>query len=400
MRGLLLDVSPLRESRDFRLLFGARLVSLLAISVMQVAVAVQVYDLTQSSLHVAMVTGGGALGMAAGLIAGGPLADRHDRRRLILASRAAYAGSVLILLGNAALAAPLLWPVYLAALLGGLTGGISAPALMAAIPALVGRERLPAAAALGSLSVQAGQVVGPSLAGLLLAGPGLVPSFLLGTLGAALVPLLIAFVRPLPPQGPAGAGGRGFAEGFRFLAGNRLVAGLLLIDLLATLLATPFPLLPGLAVERYGLGPWEIGWLYTAPAVGALLAALSSGWTGQLRNQVRALVAMVALWGVAVAALGASPGLVPALLCLVVAGYADTSSEILRGALLQAHTPDALRGRVSSLWLMQAVLTPALGGVLAGGAAGLVGPAVTLLAGGALCVAGALYMGRWFSRTG
>jgi len=390
--GLLLDLAPLRASRDFALLFAARLISMIGVGVLAITVAVQVFALTGSSIHVALVGACLAAGMMAGLLWGGRMADRTDRRLLILRARSAYVLVGLILLGNALLPQPMLWPVVVAALLSGLTGGISAPALMAATPMLVAREHMPAAAALGSLSMQAGALVGPAIAGVTLGVLGLAGTYALCVAVAAVVPLLIVRVRPLVPR-PGGAPGGprpptagGLLEGLRFAATDRRIAGLLLIDLGVMVLARPAALFPQIGMERYGGGPAEVGWLHAALAVGAFVAAMTSGWIGKPGRAAMVLLGGFLLWGVGIMGLGLSPALVPALICLALAGYGGATAEILRGAQLQIHTPDALRGRVSSLWMMLGTAVPALGGVVAGAAAAWLGLSVAITIGAALCL--------------
>ena len=171
---LVIDVAPLRSSRDFRFLFAARVVSLLGLGLSTVALPVQVYGLTGSSLQVAgvaAVLGGSAL---LATLAGGVLADRYDRRRLILLARGTAAAVFAVLAVNAALPEPQLWVVHACAAANGGTA-VSNAALTAATPALVGRERLMAAGALVALSVEIGAVVGPTLAGVVIAGPAWPP---------------------------------------------------------------------------------------------------------------------------------------------------------------------------------------------------------------------------------
>ena len=146
-----------------------------------------------------------------------------------------------------------------------------------------------------------------------------------------------------------------------------------------------------------------VGYLYAAPACGALLVALTSGWTRQLARPGRLVVVCALLWGMAIAFTGVAAGglshglpwgVWPILVFLALAGMADTASDIVRGALLQIHTPDALRGRVSGLWLLQGYLGPALGGLQAGALASVWSPGRALVIGGSAC---ALAVGMFFS---
>ena len=215
--------------------------------------------------------------------------------------------------------------------------------------------------------------------------------------------LLVGRIRPLPPES-AGTGmaqvGRGIRDGAAFVARDRTVGGLLLVDVFALVFALPYVLFPQLADEVFGGGPAVVGLLYSAPPAGALVAALVSGWTGHVRRAGRALVALVGVYAVAVLGFGACAllvergavapvaGLVAGVGALAVAGAARMSSDVLRRGLLQAHTPDHLQGRVSSAWLAQVMLSPSVGGVQAGLAARLLGPALGITVGAVVCLAG------------
>lgn len=400
-----LDTSPLRESAAFRSLYLARTVSLLSVAILAVAVAWQVYGITDSSLHVAGVGVGLAAGSLIGSLWGGALADRADRRRIIILGRAAYVGVVAILWANSLRPQPDLAAIYLATLLSGLTSGVSAPALMAAMPRLVPPAHLAAAGALNALGMELSRLIGPLIAGALLAHAATVVCYSVVLVGAILVPLLLLRLPRdllLPDAGVVGNAAQKasmltqWLEGLRHVRYSGVIGGLLALDLAMMLFASAHALMPQLGLAVLGGGPEMVGYLYAAPAAGALLVAVSSGWTRNLSRPGRVVIICALLWGMAIAAAGlaaagAARGLPAAtwmvLVCLAVAGMADTASDIVRGALLQLHTPDALRGRVSGLWLLQGYLGPALGGLQAGALATLWSPSRALIVGGVACAA-------------
>ncbi|MYS86083.1 enterobactin transporter EntS [Embleya scabrispora] len=390
------DVTPLRANRDFRLLFTATALSMLGTALTSVAASIQVYDLGNSSLHVGLVNLVIGVSLCVGLLAGGVLADHTDRRRLILVTRAGSAVVVLALAGNALAPEPQLWFVYLAAIAAGLAGGLGAPALMAVTPALAGREHLAAAGALLTLTTQFGAMVGPGLAGLIAAGPGVAVCYLIDAAGFVLGAVLLSRLPRLPPGSDEDADTdhaaarhpvQAVLDGLRHVRANRVIRALMLVDLAAVVLAMPYALFPEMGNEVFDGGPTAVGLLYTAPAVGAFLGALAGGWIGRVQRPGVTLIVVAALWGAAIAAFGLSRHLWLGLLLLALAGGADTVSEILRRALLQQYTPDRLQGRVGSLWLAQATAGPAAGNALSGGVARLLGPGTTLVAGGVACVA-------------
>jgi len=393
MSKLLIDLSPVRASPGFRVVFLARTVSLLGLGFSQVALPVQVFDITGSSAQVGLVSLAMAVALMAGTLSGGVLADRVDRRVLIVRARTLAIVAAVVLLGNALLPSPSLWALYLADIVNGFAGGLSSTVLMAVSPALVGRELLPAAGALMTLTNQVGLIVGPSVGGLLIAGPGLTATYGI-TLGAMVFTAVA--LRFLPSLPPAGMGEEqrhplhAMADGLRYVVRTPVVLGLMVIDLFPMLLAMPNALFPAIGAQRFGDNPAAVGLLYTAPAIGALVAALTSGWTSHVRRPGWVLTGAVVMWGLGVLGFGLSYTVWLAVLLLAVSGFGDSVSEILRRTLIQVHTPDELQGRVSSLWLSQATVGSAAGNAVSGFAGKLLGPTVALVGGGALCVAGAL----------
>jgi MFS transporter, ENTS family, enterobactin (siderophore) exporter len=391
---IVIDVTPLRQGRDFRLLFSGRLVSMAGNTVAMTAANWQVYGLTKSSLAVGMLTLADSIGMFAGLMAGGMLADRHDRRLLMAATRAPLAVLAALLMVNSLLQRPALWAVYVLVTAIGALSGLGSPASTAAIPALVRPEELAAAAALGAMSGQLGNLGGPALAGGLIAGPGLAACYAIDTACFAIFALTAWFIRPLPPTVRAGRPGlRSMAEGLRHVRRNPVVGGMLAVDTSAMIFGMPSALFPALATEHFHGGSATFGLLAAAPGFGALLGAATSGWTSRLKRPGVVVIAAGLAWGAAVIGFGLSGSLAVALVFLALAGMADLISEVLRNALLQHYTPDSLRGRVSSLYLAQVTTAPSVGNVEAGLVAQLFTVTVSVVSGGLACVAGALILG-------
>ncbi|MGW7056258.1 MFS transporter [Streptomyces sp. NPDC054887] len=415
IRELALDLSPLRAGGPLGLILATRVLALLCIGLTSVGVVVQVYEQTGSSVQVGAVSLVLGAGLLLGFLVGGVLADRRDRRGLILVGSGWAVVTFAALSANAAADRPALWVVYLSGTLFGFTEGIAETALTAVVPTFVSEEHIPATGALVTVTTTLGSIAGPMLGGVLIAGPGLATTFGLAAAGTAITTLLLTRLGPMPPTGAeesgaeapsgvplTGAGENGppaaaeaarpgvldsLREGLAFIRSSRVVAAVLVVDLCAALFATPTALYPQFAQERFGGGPELVGLLTTAPVIGAAVASLVSGWTGRTRHQWRVLCAAVAVWGLACIGFGLSPLLGFGLFFLALGGLADTFSEIMRRTLLMRHTPDPLQGRVSSLWLAQAMTAPALGGVLAGLAASKVGPSAAVAGGGALCVA-------------
>ncbi len=389
-----IDITPLREDKDFRLLFTGRLVSQAGNAIATTAANWQVYGLTHSSLDVGLLTLANSAGMFAGLLAGGMLADRHDRRVIMLISRIPMVLLSALLMVNSLVSTPQLWVVYLLVLgMGGLSG-LASPASTAAVPAIVGEAKMPAAAALNAMGGQLGQLGGPALAGALIAGPGLAACYGIDTACLALFGMTLWFISPLPPTVRGTRPGfRAMAEGFRYVLHNSVVGGMLAVDTSAMIFGMPSALFPALARAHFHGGSATFGLLTAAPGFGALVGAATSGWTGRLKRPGVVVIFAGLAWGAAIVLFGLSDNLAVGLVFLALAGMADLFSEVLRNSLLQRYTPDELRGRVSSLYLAQVTTAPSVGNVEAGVVAQLVSTTFSVVTGGLACVVGALLLG-------
>jgi transmembrane secretion effector len=394
-RRLAADFTPLRASRDFRLLFIGQAGSLAGSQLTLVGVPLQAYLMTRSSLVVGLI-GLVELGpLLVGSLLGGSAADAVDRRRLLLGAQLGMAAVAAGLAVNASLAHPSLGLLMALAGLGAGLSGVDITIRRAVVPALVPRELIPATAALNAVMVRSAQVVGPALAGLLIAGVSLEAAYWVdfATYGFAIAAVLA--MRPIPPaDGGTPMGLRSLREGVAFLRGQPVVAGAFLIDLNAMVFGMPRALFPALGTGVFG-GTTSVGLLYAAPAAGALIGALTSGWVGRVRRQGRAVVASIAVWGAAIAAFGLVPWLPAALALLAIAGAADIVSEIFRSTIVQLVVPDRLRGRLSALFVAQVTGSPRLGDVEAGAVASVTTPQISVVTGGLACLAGLAAIVWW-----
>ena len=311
-----IDLAPLRESRDFRRLFTGRFVSMAGNAVATTAADWQVYSLTHNSLAVGLLTLASSAGMLIGLLTGGMLADRHDRRTLLMAVRLPQAVLAALLMVNSLLSHPALWPLYVITFAIGLLAGLSAPASTAATPALVGEDKMPAAAALNATSSQLGSLGGPAIAGLLIAGPGLASCYAIDAVCFAVFGLAMIGLRPMPPTVKAQRPGfKSLGEGLRYVRHNRVVGGMLLIDTNAMMFGMPSALFPAMASTHFHGGSTTFGLLVAAPGLGALIGAATSGWTGHLQRPGIVVIIAGIIWGASIAAFGLVSSL-PLALCL------------------------------------------------------------------------------------
>jgi MFS family permease len=370
-------------------------VSVLGNQLTTVAVPFQVYALTRSSLMVGLVSLTQLFPLIIGSLLGGSLVDAVDRRKLLLIVEAVCAACSAALALNADVG-PALWPLFLFPAITASQSGIDSSARNAMLPGLVGMELLPASNAIFQSLFQTGAIVGPAVAGLLLAGAGVhfiywldVASYL-----AAMTAVLTMSPQPAPAPGTAGAstarpGWRSTLEGLRFVRRSQPVQGAYLIDVNAMVFGMPRALFPALAATVFGGGATTVGLLYAAPGAGALVGALTTGWVGRVRRQGLAVICAVLVWGLAIAGFGIAHWLPLALLLLAVAGWADVLSAVFRNTIIQFAGPDGMRGRLMGVQMAVVAGGPRLGDLEAGGIATAFGDTVSVVSGGLACVAGA-----------
>ncbi|MFD0664454.1 enterobactin transporter EntS [Thermocatellispora tengchongensis] len=348
-------------------MFIARTVSVFGIGMLMVAVPVQVYDMTGSTVHVGAVSSAEGFALLAGFLWGGVLADRHDRRRLMLIARAVAGAGFALLTLNAFLPAPSLAAIYVLAAWDGLATGVSVTALLAATPALVGPDKLVAAGALNTLTVRLGSMVSPALGGVTVSAFGVGWNYAAAAVGTlATLGLLTGLPVLRPEAGTAENPLRAIASGLRFVATHRVVGSLMLLGLLWMVAGGIPVLMPAFATLQLGGGPTTVGLLYAAPACGAVLASVTSGWTAGLRSPGKALLAASICGFAILGSLGLAGHPAVAVAIMLAYGFAASVEEILRYGLIQSHTPDAYLGRVNALWSAQETGGHALGSLGAG----------------------------------
>jgi predicted MFS family arabinose efflux permease len=395
-RRLFIDVTPLRRSRDLRFLTGGELVSVLGNQLTTVAVPYQVYQLTHSSLVVGLVSMTQLFPLIAGSLLGGSVADAMDRRRVLMLAQVLMAVCSAGLAVNADLG-PSLWPLFVLPAVAAGFSGLDSAGRNAIVPNLVRRSEISTANAIFQTLFQLGQVAGPALAGLLLAGAGVRFVYWLdvATFGVALVALFLISPQPAP-AGAAGhrPGLRSILEGLRFVRGRQEIQGAYLIDINAMVFGMPRALFPALATTVFGGGAATLGFLYAAPGAGALVGALTTGWVGRIQRQGLAIIVAVIGWGLAVTCFGLVSWLPLALVLLAAAGWADVISAVFRSTIIQLAVPDALRGRLAGLQIAVVTGGPRLGDLESGVVATAFGDTVSVVSGGLACIAGALVLAR------
>jgi len=392
VRRIAVDVTPLRSSRDFRRLWFGLLVSAFGFQFTLVASFVQVFRLTGSAGAVGLIGLVGLLALVAGTLAGGSFLDAVDRRKLLMVTQVALMAGSGLLLAGAIHGDPPVALVYAGVAIIAGVSAIDFPTRAAITPRLVGTELLPSALALNQVVWNGTALVGPAVAGIVIQRYGLAWAYGIDVVTYLAMLAAAAGIRPMPPENAGGAktGWAAVREGFAFLKGRRVLRSTFAIDIVAMVFGMPRALFPILALTQFHLGEGVVGLLFAAPAVGALIGALTTGWVKHVRHQGMAVIWAVVLWGAGITAFGlVGSNLWLGLLFLAVAGAADVISAVFRSTILQLSAPDSMRGRLSGIHILVVSGGPRLGDLEAGLVAQVFSPWASVVSGGLLCIAGA-----------
>lgn len=394
VRRLVLDVAPLRESPAYRRIWIGNGLSSIGGQMTNYAVLLQVFVITHSSLSVGLVGLAAAVPAIVVAVAGGAIVDVIDRRTTVL-----VASSIQVMLSGTLAAQAFahldrVWLLYALVAAQSAVGAVNAPARRTFMPALLRHDQLPAGAALQTLAMQASMTVGPAVAGAITAVWGLKVCYLVDAVsfGCALYS-----VARLPSMRPIGAstrpGPKAIGEGLRFVLRTRIIFAALLADMSAMMLGMPFALFPAINAQRFGGAPETLGLMATAVAVGGILGSTLSGPVGRINRQGLGMLVAGAVWGIGLIGFGVSHVYLLALLGLAVAGAGDSTSVVLRTALVQGRTPDRLRGRVSAAEFAVGAGMPQLGNLRAGAVASVTSAGASVIVGGLAVIVGAVAIG-------
>lgn len=383
-RRIAIDTRPLAHPAYRRLWLGQG-VSFVGFQVTSVAVPVQVYNMTHSSLWVGVLGIANLVPLIVFGLWGGAVADHMDRRRLLLMASLVSWAATLALVLQALLHADSIALILVAVAVQSVGFAVSSPTRGAIIPRLVDESLVPAANTLNFTVQTVGTLCGPLLAGLILTHWSYPAAYALD--GVLFTVGLYAAVRlpSIPPLGGAGALGlRSVVDGLRFIVTQPVLLMSFVVDLIAMVVAMPRALFPEMAETRFG-GEAAVGWLVAAIGFGALMGGLVSGWIGRIHRQGAALVAAIAVWGVAVAAAGLAHSLWLAFVLLAAGGAADLVSSVFRQSILQTYAPDEMRGRLQGVFTVVVAGGPRLGDLRAGAVASVTGAGASWVGGGLAC---------------
>ncbi len=381
---MLIDLSPLRTSRDYRLLFFGQLVSFFGSMMTFIVVPWQMYQLTQSSAMVGYIYLAEFVPMVVLAFVGGAMADFLDKRKMLRLTEIGQTAVTAILLGNSLLPRPQIWVLFVAVAMHAGLAAIQRPAFESFIQKVIPVEMMSAVMALNSIRYSVGAIVSPAVAGLIATqfSASIAYTIDLFTFVASLIAVfMIRFVPP--PENAEKPSFQSIKRAWKYAFSRQELVGTYFIDIAAMFFAMPQALYPALAVIY---GDKYVGFFPAAIASGALIASLTSGWTRKIHRHGLMVTIAAVLWGVAIVFFGLVDSLVPALLFLAAAGFFDMISGIFRGSIWNQTIPNYLRGRLASIEMMSYLTGPMLGSAKMGIVAEKFGVKTALVSGGVLCV--------------
>lgn len=399
---MLLDLSPLRVSRDYRLLFFGQLVSFFGSMMTFIVVPWQMYQLTQSSAMVGYIYLAEFVPMVVLAFVGGALADFLDKRKMLRLTEVGQTTVTAILLINSLLPNPRIWVLFVAVALHAGFAAIQRPAFESFIQKIIPLELMSSVMALNSIRYSVGAIVSPAVAGIIATqlSASVAYSIDLMTFLASLIAVFMLRHVP-PPENAERPSWEGIKKAWRYAFSRQELLGTYFIDIAAMFFAMPQALYPALAVIY---GDKYVGFFPASIAAGALIASLTSGWTRNIHRHGLMVTVAAILWGVAIIFFGLVDSIVPALLFLGAAGFFDMISGIFRGSIWNQTIPNYLRGRLASIEMMSYLTGPMLGSAKMGIVAEKFGVKAALVSGGVLCVVSvagaALFLPKFLSYDG
>lgn len=374
--------------RDYRLYFLAVFLSAVGEQMLSVAIGWELYQRTNSALALGLVGLVQVLPVMLLSLFTGSLADRVNRKKMMLGAQAIFVLGALGLTVLSYLQGPILL-MYGCLLLIGIAASFSGPVTSALLSQTVPESAYENAATWESSAWQLASVGGPALGGLLIALFHFsTPVYIIDVIALSVVILCISLLRAdyRPHKRLANAGKtstwRSLAEGLRFLRGSQVILAAITLDLFAVLLGGATTLMPIFARDILRVGPTGLGLLQAAPSVGALCMTLCMAHTPPFRKAGRALLLAVAAFGLVTCVFGLSRLFWLSLLSLALLGAMDNISVVIRSTLVLTRTPDEMRGRVASVNALFVSMSNQLGGFESGVAAQLFGPLAAVVAGG------------------
>jgi MFS family permease len=385
-----INLSLLRRNPNFRYLFLGQFVSFLGTMITSVALPYQIYSLTHSTLMVGLISLFQLIPLLFTALAGGVLADRRHRKQLLIIAETLLAIGCLLLARNAAISHPQIIMIFVVAAFMSGINGLHRPALDSMTQQIVDKKDFPMMGSLLTFTYSICMIVGPAIGGLIISHFGLVVTYTIDFLsfGISLIALSLIKNVPKPIVTQEQSVIASLRSGFSYAASRQELLGTYFVDFIAMVFGMPMALFPAIAQTHGGVR--TLGFLYAAPAVGALIISVVSGWTKFIKRQGVAIAIAAIVWGIAIIFFGLSKNLMLALFFLAIAGAADAMSGMFRQIMWNQTIPNEFRGRLSGIEMISYMSGPKLGDTEAGLVAAAFGVTVSVVSGGVLCVVGVI----------
>ncbi len=393
-----LHIPPSLQHRRFRLLWLGLMISVAGAQMQVWALFWHSRTLTDQPIALGGVGLARILPVIVFSLLGGAVADVANRRRVLFITQGsigliALVLAILTLNGNIAL-----WQIYLLTALQAVAVSFDQPARQALVPNLVPARDLPNAFSMMSIAFQTGAIVGPALSGLIIAYWGQPYTYLINAASYLAVILALILLGPVSQQTAVGRDARinlpAIREGVQFIMSQPIILSSMILDFFATFFSSANTLMPIVARDILHVGAVEYGWLSAAQSVGAVTAALAISQMSAIRRQGPIFLGAVVVFGAATVVFGMVRGFLLAFFALMVIGAADAVSTIIRNTIRQLHTPDYIRGRMTSVNQIFFMGGPQLGEVEAGVVAQLFGAPFAIISGGLGCILAVTWIAR------
>jgi len=384
----LIDITILKNNRNYRLLYFGQFISFIGTMITSVALPFQIYKITHSTMMVGLLSMSQLLPLLFTALFGGVLADRCNRRLMLLVCELLLTIACCVLVYSAIIKTHSIFPLFIIAVTMSAITGLHRPAFDSLIQQIITPVEYKPAAALKGFAISFCMIAGPALAGLIIAQWGMVVTYSIDLLTFFISVFFLTLLKNIPnfKMEAKESIAASLNKGVQFALKRQPLIGSYLIDIIAMFFAIPNALFPAMA-EKY----WDtsaLGMLYAAPAVGALVISFFSGWTSRVTREGRAIALSAGLCGFAIAGFGLSHSLNIALIFLAIYGALDTISGIFRASLWNSTIPYSYRGRLAGIEMISYISGPKLGDFRAGFVATSIGIPVTIISGGLLCAVG------------
>lgn len=393
LKYLKLDLTPFKKYPNYRFLYSGQFVSVFGSMITNVAIPYQMYAITKSTFHVGLLGIVQLIPLVVSGFWGGALADSFDRRKLVINAELGLCAGNLALILFTLQDSKQVYLLYALAALMAILKGLAQPAIEALTQQLIEHKDIPKVSTLQSIKNTMGHIGGPALGGVLIAQFGMVATYMVDLITFLFSILMVMKIKDVPLIAERSkASMSSIKEGFTYAVTRPHLLGTYVVDMAAMMFAYPHPLFPAFS-EIMG-GPEKLGWFYSAPAIGAFLASITSSWTHKIRRHGLGVTLASIGWCLGIAGFGISTNFYLGLVCLMFAGFVDMLSGIFRSMVWNETIPKEFRGRLASVEMISYSSGPLMGNTFMGTLASGIGPGRALFYGGLLGAAGSLALGR------